>query len=291
MVKGENVERNLYIHNSLQDHSLLFQNLSGHTSSLGRQSTLTLSSPDFFPPLLMTKSPPPSVILTSQLAVANHPSASNPMETGPLLGMPLHLPSSVSSPITPKNYNNTLNTYFSFSEPFCIPTPRSLTLTKPSASTQEKSNILNCPNLVVSDTLRLITSKMMVPETGAPPLKRKRSLDLITGPMKPVINGIAESVIGKPLNGGTDTCALTAMENTHEWDVRRKMETSEQYMLPKFVHDLIWGVIDDDISPSARYSLFADPLPRPPQSELENVIANETISRNPELFKITCNIN
>src|ERR1700689_4823187 len=97
MVKGENVERNLYIHSSLQDHSLLFQNLSGHTSSLGWQSTLTSSSPDFFPPLLMTKSPPPSVILTSQLAVANHPSASNPTETGPLLGMPLHLPSSVSS--------------------------------------------------------------------------------------------------------------------------------------------------------------------------------------------------
>src|ERR1700729_2026325 len=65
----------------------------------------------------------------------------------------------------------------------------------------------------------------------------------------------------------------------------------EQYMCPKFACNLIWGVIDNDISPSAHYSLFTDPLPRPPQSELENVIANKNISGNPKFFKITCNIN
>ena len=62
-------------------------------------------------------------------------------------------------------------------------------------------------------------------------------------------------------------------------------------MRPKFARDLVWGVIDDDISPAARYSLFAEPLPPPPQSELQNAIANKTISGHPELFKITCNIN
>jgi len=40
-----------------------------------------------------------------------------------------------------------------------------------------------------------------------------------------------------------------------------------------------------------RFSLFAEPLPHPPQSELQNVIANETISPHPQLCKITCNIN
>jgi hypothetical protein len=62
-------------------------------------------------------------------------------------------------------------------------------------------------------------------------------------------------------------------------------------MHPKFARDLIWGDIKDDTSPAAHYSLFAEPLPRPPKSEIENAIANETIRTHPELFKITCNIN
>ena len=62
-------------------------------------------------------------------------------------------------------------------------------------------------------------------------------------------------------------------------------------MCPKFAQDLVWGTVEDDVSPAAHYSLSADPLPRPPQSELENMAANETICTHPDLFKITCNIN
>ena len=62
-------------------------------------------------------------------------------------------------------------------------------------------------------------------------------------------------------------------------------------MRPKFARNLVWGTIEDDVSPAAHYSLTADPLPRPPLSELENVAPNETIHTHPELFKITCNIN
>jgi hypothetical protein len=109
--------------------------------------------------------------------------------------------------------------------------------------------------------------------------------------MKPVANGTAESAIGEPLSAVIDTCAPTAVESTHERNVRRRIETSEEYMRPKFARDFIWGVVDDHISPAARYSLYADPLPRPPQSELENLAANETVSGHPDLFKITCNIN
>jgi hypothetical protein len=64
-----------------------------------------------------------------------------------------------------------------------------------------------------------------------------------------------------------------------------------EYMRPKFAWDLVWGTIEDDVSPTAHYSLTANPLPRPPQSELENIVPNETIHTHPDLFKITCNIN
>ena len=62
-------------------------------------------------------------------------------------------------------------------------------------------------------------------------------------------------------------------------------------MCPRFVRDLIWGKTTNSISPAAQYSLFADPLPRPPRSELENSTALNTICDNPNLFKIVCNIN
>ena len=62
-------------------------------------------------------------------------------------------------------------------------------------------------------------------------------------------------------------------------------------MRPRFARDLVWGNVGDDISPAARYSLTAEPLPRPPQSELQNSFANQTIIAHPDLFKITCNIN
>jgi len=62
-------------------------------------------------------------------------------------------------------------------------------------------------------------------------------------------------------------------------------------MHPKFACELIFGAVNDDISPSACYSLFAEPLPCPPQSELENFTANKTIHEYSDLFKITCNIN
>ena len=62
-------------------------------------------------------------------------------------------------------------------------------------------------------------------------------------------------------------------------------------MRPKFVWDFIWGPTTENISPAPRYSLFAEPLPHPPLSKLNNVDANKTIHENPNLFKIICNIN
>ena len=59
----------------------------------------------------------------------------------------------------------------------------------------------------------------------------------------------------------------------------------------KFAWDLVWRTVEDNIGPVAHYSLSADPLPQSSQSELENMVANETIHTYPDLFKITCNIN
>jgi hypothetical protein len=109
--------------------------------------------------------------------------------------------------------------------------------------------------------------KTMALETTAPPLKRKRSQILTTGWMKHVTSGTAESATGKPLNAITDICAPTVKGSTHKWNVQRRIETSMEYMCPKFVWDLVWGAISNDISPAAQYSLSADPLP--PQFELK----------------------
>ena len=62
-------------------------------------------------------------------------------------------------------------------------------------------------------------------------------------------------------------------------------------MCPKYAQEFIWGTVQDDISPATRYSLSADPLPSPPQSELDNSIVRDTICNHPDLFKIMCNIN
>ena len=100
--------------------------------------------------------------------------------------------------------------------------------------------------------------------------------------------GLATAVLQSAVS---TTSAQSAEETTQAWNVQRRIETSKEYMRPKFARDLVWGAVEDDVSPAAHYSLSADPLPWPPQSELDNVVANETICTHPNLFKITCNIN
>jgi hypothetical protein len=109
--------------------------------------------------------------------------------------------------------------------------------------------------------------------------------------MTPAANGMVESVTGEPRNAVTATYVPTVRERIPERNVQRRIETSVEYMHPKFARDLIWGDITNTISPAAQYSLFADPLLQPPQSKLENSTAINTIRDNPNLFKIVCNIN
>jgi hypothetical protein len=83
------------------------------------------------------------------------------------------------------------------------------------------------------------------------PLKRKRSLDQITNPTRPVASGTMEFATGELLNADIDTSAPSVEKSTLDQNVRRRVGTSEEYMCPKFTRDLIWGPIGDAISASA----------------------------------------
>jgi hypothetical protein len=104
----------------------------------------------------------------------------------------------------------------------------------------------------------------MEPEIAVVQTKRRRPLSLIAGPLKPAISGTAGCAITEPQSAAIVTSARTVGESTRDRNVQRKIESSEEYMCPKFTRDLLWGAVEDDISPSARYSLFSEPLPRPP---------------------------
>jgi hypothetical protein len=195
---------------------------------------------------------------------------------------PLHLsPLFLCFPIVPMNSNSTLDMCFSFSEPFPFPTTKSSILTRPSTATQGKLNTLSSVNLGVSTTSKLVTSRTTELETATIPAKRKRPLSQIADPPKPVASGIVGSVIGVHQNAITDTSVPTAVGNTHTRNVQRMTEASKEYMHPKVAHESIWGAVDDDISPSAGYSFFPEPLPHPPQSKLENFTTNKTIHEHP----------
>jgi hypothetical protein len=73
--------------------------------------------------------------------------------------------------------------------------------------------------------------------------------------------------------------------------IERRRELELRGKRPRYARDLIWGTKEDVISPAARYSFYAEPLPRPPPSVFQNSAAAETIHNHPELFKIICNIN
>jgi hypothetical protein len=200
-------------------------------------------------------------------------------------------PSYVGSRTVVSNCRGTPNTCFNFSEPFPFRTAKLSTWTRPSGATQGKLSISSYPTLEDSVTLKPDTSKMMERETGVGLAKKRRSISQTEGPTKFAGSGIVGLATGERQNVGIDIFAPPVEEVTQTRNVRRRIETSKDYLRPKFARDFIWGPVENDISPAAFYSLTAAPLPRPPQSELDNIVANNTIRDHPDLFAITCNIN
>ena len=68
-------------------------------------------------------------------------------------------------------------------------------------------------------------------------------------------------------------------------------KTLRKSLLRQYSPTLIWRKSDSPKAVSAYSTLTAPPLPSPPQNELQNNVARETISRNPDLFEITTPIN
>ena len=66
---------------------------------------------------------------------------------------------------------------------------------------------MNSPKLLGSGILKPATYKMMEPVTVTTTGKRKRSPNLTANLLKPVVNGIAESVTGELQNADTSTFA------------------------------------------------------------------------------------
>lgn len=60
---------------------------------------------------------------------------------------------------------------------------------------------------------------------------------------------------------------------------------------PRFARDLIWSVDEAPRVTSAFSTLYEQPVPRPPENELNNVVALKTIAQHQHLFKIVTPIN
>lgn len=263
---------------------------SGRTSSVDQRSTLTPSSWDYSPLLWTTRPLHCLVVSSSHLVAAGHPKLFRPMGTGPSLGMQLLPQSDMSTLTMPKSSSTTPSMLFSFLVPSLpAPTTKSSSSTKQFRNMLEKSTTSSSAALAVFGILKLTTSRTTdLAHLVSPSQKRKWSL---IGPLKPVVSRTVEPVTDMLLSVTIDTSIPLVVGNTQSQNVQRRIETEPCYLHPWFAWDFLWGPLTDSVSLASQYSLFADPLPHPPQSELQNVITNWTISDNPDLFKITCNIN
>ena len=234
---------------------------SGSTSSQERWSTLTLCSQGSSPLLQRIGPPRPLETLTSPSEKANPPNSSSLMVTRPLPGTLPLLPSSVLSPTEPWNCGFIPNTSFNFSAPVPGHRERSLTWTRPSDGTLERSSISNLPTWPDSGISRPVTSRMTAQETKQVPTKRKRPADPASVRTKFAASGTVGHATAALRSADSVTSARSAEVTTLAWNVRRRIETSTEYMWPKFARDLVWGTVEDDVSLAAHYSLTADPLP------------------------------
>ncbi|KIJ36423.1 hypothetical protein M422DRAFT_179367 [Sphaerobolus stellatus SS14] len=65
----------------------------------------------------------------------------------------------------------------------------------------------------------------------------------------------------------------------------------ERWKKPHYTRGFLWSDNELAGTPSASSTIFAQPLPSPPKSKLNNQIALKTIKENPSLFKIVTPIN
>jgi hypothetical protein len=85
----------------------------------------------------------------------------------------------------------------------------------------------------------------------------------------------------------TDTFAKAALNlDMADMPAQKRSEDEVYGMRPKYLRYNLWHPGSDLPVMTAEWSEQAPPLPRPPSSELNNPIVNETITKHPNLFKI-----
>lgn len=122
--------------------------------------------------------------------------------------------------------------------------------------------------------------------------ERNRHVSICPGVESLVTTGIAEHVTKLPTNARASTSAVAAEEGINEeiapW---QKLLNESIARGPRFRRRMIWGDGSETLSGTALWTETAEPLPRPPLSEYENVAALGTIAKYPDLFKVSTPIN
>jgi hypothetical protein len=268
--------------------------VNGTMSYQVNPSTSTLSSPVPYPQPLTTA---PSSPLESLSFSSEPPSLLKrlqPMETGLSRGELPRERSRLLSRIESKNSIPTVTTLQDTSQPYTTASiQKSSSSTNPSANMLVPSETLNSRISTNLGTSKLDTS-MSVESVQNPTLalKRKRSLSPSGEVVNPAATGIVTRAISKLPDAGIVTSAKSAKGTiAKETALIKRDERETRSRRPRYARELMWGYDEDIISPAAQYSLFADPLPRPPLSVLQNSAASKTIRDHPDLFTIICNIN
>jgi len=146
-----------------------------------------------------------------------------------------------------------------------------------------------------SDILRraISTGTAQAEAVLSPNRKRARSPEpeLVGDKLTHADCGTMEDAKRKRPRASTDTSARSAEDHTARRTVleEKSKALERRGNRPRFARQLICDS-NEEIGPMVMYSFTAEPLPRPPPSAFGE-ISLKTISKNPDLFKITCLIH
>ena len=103
---------------------------------------------------------------------------------------------------------------------------------------------------------------------------------------------VKEDVVLPTLPANTDILAKDVVKPVMGSQRVEKETEGEMFrMRPRYLRHNLWTPDADPLVTAAEWTLSADPLPRPSQSEVENLPARQTIVEHPFLFKIVSPIN
>ena len=278
-----------------------FQTLSGSKYCKGRQLTSTLSSQRSTWLSLTTEQLRHSGTLNSDLDIWNQPKQSGTTGTGLLHTVCSRVQCSSSTPTESQNSYDTVSMSL-LTLPLLMQEGKtgSLTSTRQSDAGLDLLTMCHLTSSRSSDSLKCATPSVRQQETK---VHREVSKDWLQDNMEEHPHGrvktcadcsIKGSVENRPLSVGTDTF----VSDVERRDMpRRSVQAKrlEQYCVrgerPKHARKYLWKVNDEELGPTAGYSLTAKPLPRPSPMAESDPVGQVMILNWPDLFKIICKID